>query len=211
MTDLRVPAATYRIQFSRNFTFKAAQDLVPYLYDLGITDLYASPIFQARRGSLHGYSVTNPMEINPELGSRSSFDSLVRRLKSRDMGLIIDIVPNHMALSHENPWWMDVLENGPSSPYAVFFDIDWHPPNRVLEGRVLLPILGKHYSQALEAQELRLVLEEGGFFIKYYDHKFSLDPKSYRDILSHRLAGLEEKLGESHPAVIGLKGLVSTE
>jgi (1->4)-alpha-D-glucan 1-alpha-D-glucosylmutase len=183
--------------------------LVSYLFDLGISDLYASPIFQARRGSLHGYSVTNPMEINPELGSRASFDALARRLKSRDMGLIIDVVPNHMALSHENPWWMDVLENGPSSPYAVFFDIEWHPPDRVLEGRVLLPILGKHYNEALENGELTLAFEKGGFFIKYFEHKFSLDPKSYREILSLRLTDLEKELGESNPAVIGLKGLVT--
>ena len=209
MANFRVPSATYRIQFNRNFTFNAARDLAPYLNDLGISDLYASPIFQARRGSLHGYSVTNFMEINRELGTRSSFDSLVRKLKSLNMGLIIDIVANHMALSHENPWWMDVLENGPSSPYAFFFDIDWHPPGRVLEGKVLLPILGRHYSHALEGRELKLTLEECGFFIRYYDHKFSIDPKSYKDILTHRLADLEERLGESEPAVIGLKGLIS--
>lgn len=208
MSDFRVPTATYRIQFSRNFTFEACRDLVAYLYDLGISDLYASPLFQARRGSFHGYSVTNPMEINPEIGSRSSFDSLVRRLKAREMGLLFDIVPNHMALSHENPWWMDVLENGQSSPYSVFFDIDWHPPARVLEGKVLLPILGKSYNQALEAGQLKLVIEEGGFFINYYDHKFSLDPKTYIEILSHGLDALQKKLGEAHSAVIGLKGLI---
>ena len=205
---IRVPTATYRIQFSRNFKFEAAKTLAPYLHDLGITDLYASPLFQARRGSLHGYSVTNPMQINPEIGSRSSFEALVRKLKAKGMGLLFDIVPNHMALSHENPWWMDVLENGHSSPYAIFFDIDWRPPNRVLEGKVLLPILGKNYNEVLEAQELRLNLEESGFFISYYDNKFPLDPKTYKDILSHGLADLEKNLGESHPAVIGLKGLV---
>jgi len=205
----RAPAATYRIQLSRDFTFSAARDLVPYLFDLGISDLYASPIFQARRGSRHGYSVTNPMVVNPELGSRASFDALARGLKSRGMGLIIDIVPNHMALSHENPWWMDVLENGPGSPYAVFFDIQWHPPDRVLEGRVLLPILGKHYNQALENRELTLALEEGGFFVNYFDYKFPLDPKSYREILSLRLTGLEQELGESNPAVTGIRGLVT--
>ena len=205
---IRVPTATYRIQFSRNFKFEAAKTLAPYLHDLGITDLYASPLFQARRGSLHGYSVTNPMQINPEIGSRSSFEALVRKLKAKGMGLLFDIVPNHMALSHENPWWMDVLENGHSSPYAIFFDIDWRPPNRVLEGKVLLPILGKNYNEVLEAQELRLNLEESGFFISYYDNKFPLDPKTYKDILSHGLADLEKNLGESHPAIIGLKGLV---
>ncbi len=209
MKGFRVPTATYRVQFGRNFKFRASQALVPYLHDLGVTDLYASPLFQARRGSLHGYSVTNPMELNPEIGSRSDFDILVRRLKSRDMGLLFDIVPNHMALSHENPWWTDVMENGPSSPYAVFFDIDWHPPNRVLEGRVLLPVLGNHYSQTLEAGELRLALDEGGFFVSYYEHRFSLDPKTYTDILSQRLNDVARNLGESHPATVGLKGLVN--
>jgi (1->4)-alpha-D-glucan 1-alpha-D-glucosylmutase len=209
MNGFRVPSATYRVQFGRDLKFRASQALVPYLHDLGITHLYASPLFQARRGSLHGYSVTNPMELNPEIGSRSDFDTLVRRLKSRDMGLLFDIVPNHMALSHENPWWTDVMENGPSSPYAVFFDIDWHPPNRVLEGRVLLPVLGKHYSHALEAQELRLALDEGGFFLSYYEHRFSIDPKTYTDILSQRLNDAARNLGESHPAIVGLKGLIN--
>ena len=209
MSEYRVPSATYRIQFGRDFTFKNARELVPYLFELGITDVYASPIFRARRSSQHGYSVTNPMEINPDLGSRASFDALARRLKARGMGFILDIVPNHMALSHENPWWVDVLENGPSSPYAIFFDIDWHPPNSVLEGKVLLPILGSHYGRVLEAGELQLGLDEAGFFVRYYDARFALDPGSYRNILSHRLAELEKDLGESNPAVIGVKGLVT--
>ena len=208
MTDVRVPGATYRLQFSRNFKFRASQALVPYLHGLGITDLYSSPVFKARRGSLHGYSVTNPMELNPELGSTAAFDTLLQRLKSRGMGLLFDIVPNHMALSPDNPWWMEVLENGPSSPYAVFFDIDWHPACVPLEGKVLVPILGKPYGQALEAQELKLTLEEGGFFASYYDNKFPLDPKTYGRILSHRLKDLAENLGEAHPAIIGFRGLI---
>ncbi len=209
MAGFRVPAATYRLQFNRNFKFKAARELVPYLHDLGITDLYSSPLFRARRGSLHGYSVTNPMELNPELGSGAAFDTLARTLKSRGMGLVIDIVPNHMALSPDNPWWMDVLENGASSPYAIFFDIDWHHPRRVLDGVVLLPILGRHYGQALEAQELRLTLEEGGFYVRYYEQKFPLDPKTYSHILAHRLEALEKELGEASPVMIGLRGLIA--
>lgn len=208
MKAFNPPSATYRLQFNRNFTFSAARSLVPYLHDLGITDLYASPISHARRGSLHGYSVTNPTEIDPVLGSNASLDALAHRLRSRDMGLIIDIVPNHMALSCDNPWWMDVLESGPGSPYAVFFDIDWNPPSKVLEGKVLLPTLGKYYSEALEAQELQLVLEEGVFSVRYFDLIFPLDPKSYADILTLRLAELEKTLGEEDPAVLGLKGLV---
>ncbi|MGC9194729.1 MAG: malto-oligosyltrehalose synthase [Syntrophobacteraceae bacterium] len=209
MKASRPPSATYRIQFTRNFTFSAARTLVAYLSDLGITDLYTSPISHARRGSLHGYSVTNPTEIDPKLGTRSTLDSLANKLKSRAMGLIIDIVPNHMALSRDNPWWMDVLESGQGSPYAVFFDIDWHPPSKVLEGKVLLPVLGKYYSEALEAREFELVLEEGGFSIRYFDLSFPLDPKSYAQILTLRLEELEKTLGEADPAVLGVKGLVS--
>ena len=209
MTGFRVPAATYRLQFNRAFNFSAAEALTPYVHELGITDIYASPLFQAVRGSLHGYSVTNPMELNPELGSQKAFDALTRRLKTHGMGLVFDIVPNHMALSPDNPWWMEVLENGPISPYSIFFDIDWHPPNRILEGKLLLPILGRPYGQALEDQELRLSLEPGGFFINYYEHKFPLDPKTYRDILSPGLERLAQDLGKASPAIIGLLGIVS--
>ena len=209
MTSLRIPAATYRLQFNRNFKFAAAEALVPYLHELGITDIYASPFFQARRGSLHGYSVTNPMELNPELGPPRAFDSLARALKNRGMGLLFDIVPNHMALSPDNPWWMEVLENGQGSPYAIFFDIDWHPANRILEGKLLLPILGRPYGQTLEDQELRLTLESGGFFINYYEHKFPLTPKTYHQILAPVLDRLVEDLGEENPATIALMGIVS--
>jgi (1->4)-alpha-D-glucan 1-alpha-D-glucosylmutase len=209
MTGFRVPAATYRLQFHHGFRFAAAQDLLPYLDDLGISDLYASPFFKARRKSLHGYSVTNPLEINPELGSRAAFNALTRGLKNRGMGLLLDIVPNHMALSHDNLWWLEVLEDGPGSPYAMFFDINWHPPHGILEGRVLQPILGMPYGQALEGQELRLTLEEEGFSVHYYDHKLPLDPKTYGLILTHRLEALTRKLGEGDPANVTLRGLIT--
>ena len=209
MTGFRVPAATYRLQFHHGFRFLNAQALVPYLHDLGISDLYASPFFKARRHSLHGYSVTNPLEINPELGSKVSLRALRKVLKSKDMGLLLDIVPNHMALSHHNPWWLDVLENGTGSPFAVFFDIDWHPFNRVLDGRVIQPVLGSPYGQALENQEIRLALEEEGFFVYYYEHKFPLDPKTYELILKHRLADLVRNLGEGNSAVMSLLGLIA--
>ncbi|MFZ5450814.1 MAG: malto-oligosyltrehalose synthase [Thermodesulfobacteriota bacterium] len=209
LTGFRVPAATYRLQFHHGFRFIAAQVLVPYLHDLGISDIYASPFFQARRRSLHGYSVTNPLEINPELGSRVSFRALRRVLKSKGMGLLLDIVPNHMALSHDNPWWRDVLENGPASAFAIFFDIDWHPPTRTLEGRVLQPVLGSPYSQVLENQEIKLGYEEEGFFVHYYEHKFPLDPKSYSLILTHRLETLIREQGEGNPGILSLLELLS--
>lgn len=209
MTGFRVPSATYRLQFHHGFRFIAAQALVTYLHGLGISDLYASPFFKARKRSLHGYSVTNPLEINPELGSRVSFNALARVLKSRDMGLLLDFVPNHMALSHDNPWWLEVLENGPGSPFAVFFDIDWHPLNRVMEGRVLQPVLGAPYGQVLENQEFRLALEEEGFCVHYYDQKFPLDPKTYGPLLTHRLETLIGELGEENPAILSYMGLIT--
>ena len=209
MAGFRVPLATYRLQFHHGFRFITAQSLVPYFSALGVTDIYASPLFRARRRSLHGYSVTNPLVINPELGSKLSFNALARALKSQDMGLVLDIVPNHMALSHDNPWWLDILENGPASPYAVFFDVDWHPPDKLLEGKILQPILGAPYDQILENQEIKLVLDEGGFAVHYYDHKFPLDPKTYHVLLTHGLDALVEKMGKGNLAVSSLLWLIS--
>ena len=128
MATLRIPLATYRLQFNAQFRFEHARALAGYLDQLGITDLYSSPLLQARRGSLHGYDVTDPSHLNTEIGSEQDLESLAGELRLRGMGLLLDIVPNHMAAGSENPWWMDVLEDGPGSAYASFFDIDWHPP-----------------------------------------------------------------------------------
>jgi (1->4)-alpha-D-glucan 1-alpha-D-glucosylmutase len=193
------PSATYRFQFHRGFPFNAARKLVPYLEELGISHLYASPLFRARRGSLHGYSVTNPLELNMELGPARSFEALIRNLHSKRMGLILDMVPNHMALSYDNPWWVDVLENGQGSPYAPFFDIDWDPPYGPLKGKVLIPILGQPFGQVLESKALQLHLEEKGFVLSYYQHKFPLDPKTYLDLLTDPSDSLENELGGKNP------------
>jgi (1->4)-alpha-D-glucan 1-alpha-D-glucosylmutase len=209
MKPNRVPTATYRFQFHHGFGFSQAWSLVMYLHQLGISDIYASPLFKARKGSLHGYSVTNPLELNPEIGSKKTFDNLVRQLKSRGMGLFLDIVPNHMAISADNPWWMDVLESGPGSPYAVFFDINWHPPQPSLQGKVLLPVLGKPYGQVLEDQELVLQLDKDGFAVHYWDHKFPIDPRTYQTVLQYRLDELEAELGSGNPAFLALVGLIA--
>src|SRR5712692_857814 len=196
---MRVPVATYRVQFNRGFRFSEARALSPFLRDLGITDLYSSPISRARQGSTHGYDVTDPLQLNPELGGDEEFQSLAEELQRLGMGLIVDIVPNHMAASSENPWWMDVLENGAGSPYASYFNIEWHPdPARGREPKVLLPILGGPFGSVLENQELTLALDEGGFFIRYFEARLPVDPKSYRMILSYRLERLEgsPELGE---------------
>jgi len=205
---LRIPVATYRLQFNRGFRFEDARAIVPYLHRLGISDLYASPIFKAKQGSLHGYDVTDPTHLNPELGTEQAFGALARELKAHEMGLLLDIVPNHMAASPENPWWMDLLENGPSSPYAIFFDVDWNPVCSALQNKVLLPILDRTYSQALENGDLTLTLEEAGLFVYYHGFKLPLDIKSYALVLSYRLGTLEAILGANHPVFRQFKQLV---
>jgi (1->4)-alpha-D-glucan 1-alpha-D-glucosylmutase len=190
---LRIPVSTYRLQFNSNFRFRDALELVPYLRDLGITDVYASPLLQARRGSAHGYDVTDPSHLNPELGTDAEFDALIAELKKYDMGLLLDIVPNHMAASSENPWWMDLLENGSRSPFASHFDVDWHPPSRALDDRVLLPILGKPFAQVLEDGELVVTFESGAFFINYFDFKLPVNPRTYGQILENRADRLVQK------------------
>ncbi len=160
----RIPVSTYRLHFNRRFTFSDAADIVPYLDELGISDIYASPCFAARKGSIVGYDVVDPTRLNPEVGTEKTYDRLVSELRKHRMGQILDIVPNHMYVeSAENAWWQDILENGPSSPYAAFFDIDWNPVERKLEDRVLIPILGEQYGTVLERQELKIDFEEGLF------------------------------------------------
>ena len=162
---VRIPISTYRLQFNRDFRFEEARRIVDYLYELGISDIYASPLLKARPGSTHGYDVTDPTHLNPELGTAEEFDELSRALQARGMGLILDIVPNHMAASLDNTWWFDVLEKGQDSPYAVFFDVNWESK------KVLLPILARPYGEALENHELVLRVENGRTVLQYYEHK----------------------------------------
>ncbi|MEO8351136.1 MAG: malto-oligosyltrehalose synthase, partial [Chthoniobacteraceae bacterium] len=179
-----VPTATYRFQFNKTFTFQAARELVGYLHDLGITHVYASPFFRAAPGSMHGYDVCDHNELNPEIGTRADFDAFASELKSRDMRLIVDFVPNHMGIGEpQNWWWMDVLENGPSSPYARFFDIDWEPLKNELANKVLLPILGDQYGRVLERGELRIEFSDGAFTLNYYENCLPLGPRTVRPIL----------------------------
>ena len=155
----------------------------------------------------HGYDVTDPSHLNSEIGSEQDLEALTAKLQEHHMGLLLDIVPNHMAAGSENPWWMDVLEDGPGSAYASFFDIDWHPPRMMLQNKVLLPILSHPYAQALENQELKLVFDQGGFFIQYFDAKLPVAPKTYLLVLQHRLGELQHKLGPDHPAFRELGGI----
>ena len=199
-----MPASTYRVQFNKDFRFLDCRDIVPYLHMLGIGALYSSPRFRARRGSEHGYDVASPLRVNSELGTDEEFDDLCSRLRRYGLGLILDIVPNHMAASHQNPWWRDVLENGPTSPFAHYFDIDWHPVISkaafLQENRVLLPVLGDLYGRILERGELSLDLDEMGFFLRYYERKIPLDPASYGLLLEACLERMQRDPGaESEP------------
>jgi (1->4)-alpha-D-glucan 1-alpha-D-glucosylmutase len=174
-----VPTATYRLQFGPSFGFKDAEAIVPYLHDLGISDIYASPVFKANKGSKHGYDLTNPSELNPELGSAEDFSSLTAKRGEYNIGWIQDIVPNHMAYSSDNRMLMDIFKNGRNSRYADFFDIFWDHPDESLRGKILAPFLGKPYSVALADGEIQLEWTESGLAVRYYDIRFPLAVSSY--------------------------------
>ncbi len=180
MTTLR---ATMRLQLHRDFTFADATKLVPYLAKLGVSHLYSSPILAARPGSMHGYDVTDPAHVNPELGGEEGLRQLVDALHSASLGLIVDIVPNHMAAGGmENPWWADVLRHGRDSRYAGFFDIDWDCAATELRGKVLAPFLGEPYGETLRSGSLTLVHDDGEPLIAYYDNRFPIRPEDHAAI-----------------------------
>jgi (1->4)-alpha-D-glucan 1-alpha-D-glucosylmutase len=191
------PEATYRLQFHAGFTFRDALAVVPYLHDLGVTHCYASPYLQARRGSMHGYDITDHRALNSEIGTAADYDAWVNELHAHDMGQILDVVPNHMGVvGNANAWWNDVLENGPSSAYAGYFDIAWQDtPRQELRNRVLLPVLGDPYGTALEAGQIGLAYDAGTFTLHYFGHRFPVGPRSYALVLGHALEELERRLG----------------
>ena len=193
----RIPISTYRLQFNRHFTFAQARVLVPYLHSLGISDCYASPYFQARAESLHGYDITDHNKLNAAIGTRAEYDAFVAELHAHEMGQILDFVPNHMGIGEpQNFWWSDVLENGPSSPYAGYFDIDWRPLKSDLRDKVLLPILGDQYGRVLERGELQVHFDAGRFFLRYFEHEFPLAPGTYRHVLQIALEQLSGQKDE---------------
>jgi (1->4)-alpha-D-glucan 1-alpha-D-glucosylmutase len=188
----RIPSSTYRLQFNRHFTFAQARALVPYLHALGISDCYASPYFQAGAESLHGYDITDHNKLNAAIGSREEYDAWIAELHARQMGQVLDFVPNHMGIGEAgNLWWADVLENGPSSAYAPYFDIDWHPLKSDLRDKVLIPILGDQYGRVLERGELKVHYDNGRFFLRYFEHEFPIAPGTYRHVLQIALDELE--------------------
>jgi (1->4)-alpha-D-glucan 1-alpha-D-glucosylmutase len=205
-----VPAATYRLQFSRDFSFARAAELVEYLHELGVSHVYASPVFKARPGSAHGYDVLDHSEVNPELGGEEGLRALAAALSSRGMGLVLDLVPNHMCIATpENRRWLDVLENGPSSASAAFFDIDWSPPKEDLHGKVLLPILGDQYGRILENGEIRVSREGGAFVGRYNDHLLPLAPKSWTVVLEPVREGLQARRAPDDPDRAELESILT--
>jgi (1->4)-alpha-D-glucan 1-alpha-D-glucosylmutase len=205
---MRIPKATYRIQFNPSFGFQAARDIVFYLADLGISDLYASPIFQARKGSAHGYDVVDQNQISPDLGTESDFEELTSELAKLDLGWLQDIIPNHMAYSHENTMLMDIFENGQSSDYYSFFDVEWKHPYEGIRGRVLAPFLGAFFGEALENGQIKLVYDDSGLWVTYFDMRFPLRIESYSNIFTHDLGRLKNSLGSDHPDFTKLLGVV---
>jgi (1->4)-alpha-D-glucan 1-alpha-D-glucosylmutase len=189
----RIPVCTYRLQFNREFTFARAREIVSYLHQLGASDAYASPYFQARANSLHGYDITDHNKLNEAIGSRAHYDAWISELHACGMGQVLDFVPNHMGIGEpQNVWWQDVLENGPSSTYASYFDIDWRPLKSDLHDKVLLPILGDQYGRVLERGELQVRFEAGVFTVHYHDHLLPIAPGTYRYILDLALENLAE-------------------
>ncbi len=206
------PLATYRLQFHAGFTFRAACDVVPYLHDLGVSDVYASPYQKARAGSSHGYDVANPNALNPEIGSEDDYRCYVDELAVRGMGQVLDTVPNHMGIGDAtNVWWQDVLENGPASVYADFFDIDWSPAltaDPLDSPKVVLPILGDQYGRVIENGEVSIALEGAGLYVCFYDKRFPLAPESYIRILDLARAALPTSAHEEDDVVQAiLRGL----
>jgi (1->4)-alpha-D-glucan 1-alpha-D-glucosylmutase len=188
---VNIPRATYRVQLHRDFTFADARAIVPYLAALGISHLYASPFLKARAGSRHGYDVVDHDALNPEIGSEQDLDALVDALHAQGMGLMLDLVPNHMGvLKADNGWWQDVMEHGQASRYAAFFDIDWEPESEELAGKVLVPVLGDQDGTILERAELVLRFDAaaGALSLHYHEHRLPVRPAEYPRLL---LPGLD--------------------
>ncbi|MBE0598024.1 MAG: malto-oligosyltrehalose synthase [Desulfuromonadales bacterium] len=205
---MRIPAATYRLQFTPEFGFEQAREIVPYLRALGVSDLYASPIFHARPGSLHGYDVVDPNAFNPQLGTPESFQRLLKQVRLEDLGWLQDIVPNHMAFDRGNHYLVDLLENGASSRYYQFFDIGWEHFYDILQGRVLAPFLGSFYGEALESGQLQLTYDEEGFSVNYYAMRFALKIESYLHLLLPCQELLRGRLGDENSDYVQLLGVL---
>ncbi|MDQ2908505.1 MAG: malto-oligosyltrehalose synthase, partial [Candidatus Eremiobacteraeota bacterium] len=192
------PSSTYRLQFNARFRFEDARAIVPYLAELGVGYVYASPYLKARPGSEHGYDVVDPNALNPEIGTPAEHAALIAASQAAGLGHLLDFVPNHMGIGAQNPWWQDVLEWGEGSPYAEFFDINWRPVRAEMRGKLLVPSLGDYYGRVLERGELRLVFDAqcGTFAAAYFESRFPLAMPSYAELLA---LAAEKRAGEAWP------------
>nr|MCU0560385.1 alpha-amylase family glycosyl hydrolase [Desulfobacterales bacterium] len=177
--ETKAPLATYRVQLGPHLSFDHLTGLLPYFRDLGISHLYLSPCFKAAAGSTHGYDVVDPSAVNPEFGGEDAFDRLNRASAECGIGLVLDIVPNHMAAAgRQNRWWWDVLGNGPRSPYAGFFDIRWDHPDPSLRNKVLLPVLGDEIEHCLESRQIQVRRRGSEIYLEYFEHEFPISARS---------------------------------
>ncbi len=205
------PRGTYRLQFHQEFPLSAASEIVPYLSRLGISHIYASPVWTSTTGSTHGYDVVDYARIDEDLGGRQAFDDLTAVLDAHGMSLVLDMVPNHMGIGGgENAWWQDVLENGQASSYATFFDIDWLPLKFELQNQVLLPFLGDQFGNVLERGEFRLVFDGGAFSIDYFGTPFPIAPPTYPRILRPVLDQVRESYEPDELAFLELESIVAS-
>ncbi|KPL87538.1 malto-oligosyltrehalose synthase [Herpetosiphon geysericola] len=209
-TSARLPLATYRFQLHADFTFFDAAALVPYLHQLGISDCYVSPIFTPRAESTHGYDICSYGELTPWLGGTDGFWTLANALNAHGMGLIVDMVPNHMGIGAANAWWMDVLENGISSVYAPYFDIDWQPSKRELANQVLLPILGDHFGVVIEQGAIQLHYDQGAFFLQYAETRLPIAPRTAGLVLEDARPLLEAQLPADDPGLQEFLSILTT-
>lgn len=209
---MHIPSATYRLQFNPEFKFNSAKKIINYLQELGISDLYASPIFQARTGSTHGYDVVDPNKLNPELGTEEDFANLVQELKQHNLGWLQDIVPNHMAYDSQNQYLMNILENGINSIYANYFDITWTSPLSQgvtdIQQPILAPLLGNFYGDCLENQEIQLKYNQNGLSVNYYSLTIPLKLESYATFLQYNIGKLSQILGKNNPIFVRLLGIL---
>jgi (1->4)-alpha-D-glucan 1-alpha-D-glucosylmutase len=190
------PGATYRLQFNAQFRFENASAILDYLRELGVTDLYASPIFTSGAESTHGYDVCSYREFDPKLGGSAGFTELVGQLRAAGLEMLLDIVPNHMRAKPSNPWWLDVLEKGPASPFAHFFDIDWNSDRPQINRKVLMPVLGSLYGDVLEKGEIKLELSDGLLWVAYYSNRFPACWQTYPEVFKEITAELPRESPE---------------
>jgi (1->4)-alpha-D-glucan 1-alpha-D-glucosylmutase len=205
-----LPGSAYRLQLNRGFTFSMARNILSYLCDLGISHCYTSPILAAGKGSPHGYDISDFTRINPELGGEAGYDAFAKELSLKNMGHLLDFVPNHMGIADsKNIWWQDVLENGRCSPYSGFFDIDWNPAKAELKNKILLPILADQYGVVLEQGDLHLDFGKGTFFLNYFDHRLPVNPRSIPIVLAHNLESLQNEIPVDDPEMLEFLSIIT--